>query len=229
MKSTTSLLLFILSFSASFAQTGSSYLLMNYNLQSRQSYSFQLPGSSHYLSGREVFPIGIQWVKYKNQNSAMRYGFTIVSQPLPGYEYSYAIADTFYQQQKVYNVLLPKFSAGKEWQKHIHKDVAIYGGADAAVGFMKNSQMDYLTKYNTNQPYYYSQRGTQSGSAYILNLSLRPFTGIRVNWNRFVVGYEASVPVNYTKVFSEDIHKIEGPKLQHQINLGYRLNAKKRK
>jgi hypothetical protein len=74
MKHTTLLLLFILSFSAVFAQTGSSYLMMNFNLNKNKNY--YSPGH-FYSHSNNPFPIGLQWVKYNTENTAIRFGFTI--------------------------------------------------------------------------------------------------------------------------------------------------------
>lgn len=224
MKHTTLLLLFILSFSAVFAQTGSSYLMMNFNLNKNKNYYSPGPFYSH---SNNPFPIGLQWVKYNTENTAIRFGFTIFKKNLFSNYNNTSVGDTFQQTYNSYEALMPKFSIGKEWQKHIHRDVSIYGGADIGFAFMKSPVMYNEEWYIPNQSYRF--HGHETSSAFIMNLSARPFTGIRVNWNRFAVGYEASLPLNYTQVFSEGVHKLDGINLQHQLNLGYRINAKKKK
>lgn len=225
MKQVSLLSLFILSYSALSAQTGSSYLLMNFNI-SNSNYFARYHHQSPSGNSNTTFPIGLQWIKYNTPNTALRFGFTIFKKNLfSNYNSSYT-GDTFYSTYNSFEALMPKFSIGKEWQKHIHKDVSIYGGADIGLGFMKSPVMFNEDWYIPNSSYGFS--GRQTSSAFILNASVRPFTGIRVNWNRLVVGYEASMPVNYTQVFSEGVHKMDGLKLQHMLNLGYRINTKKR-
>lgn len=209
----------------SFAQTGNSYLMMNFNLNSGKNNYSHYPMVRNRFSNKDVFPIGIQWIKYKNDQSAMRYGFTLYSNKLSSNFSSSTNGDTSVFSGNSYEILTPKFTVGKEWQKHIHKDIVVYGGADLGFGMMKNPKMNIEERYaNSN---FMSYSASQTASVWAMNLSARPFMGTRINWNRFVVGYEASLPVNYTQVLGEDVRNVSGFKLQHQLNFGYQIKKKK--
>lgn len=214
----------------SFAQTGSSYLMMNFNLRSGNPYYANSYYSNPFFqtnrfSNSETFPIGLQWIKYHNDHSAMRFGFTLFTKTLQSKFAHSTIEDTSIYRSSSYPALIPKFTFGKEWQKHIHKDVVLYGGADIGFGAMKNPKMAVTQKYAMGS--FFSYSANQSASVWMLNLSARPFLGMRINWNRFVVGYEASLPVNYTQAVGEDVRNVGHLKLQHQLNFGYKLKKRK--
>lgn len=220
------IILVVLCSSSAFAQTGSSYLMMNFNLNSENNNRSYYPSVRNRFSNKDVFPIGIQWIKYKNEHSAMRYGFTLFSKRLfSNFSYS-TIGDTSVYKGNAYELLMPKFTVGKEWQKHIHKDIEVYGGLDLGFGMMKNPKMNIEERYTSSSFMGYS--AGQTASVLAFNLSARPFMGTRISWNRFVVGYEASLPVNYSQVIGEDIRNTSGLKLQHQLNFGYKLHSKKK-
>ncbi|MBK8145694.1 MAG: hypothetical protein IPK62_12225 [Bacteroidetes bacterium] len=135
------------------------------------------------------------------------------------------IDDTSFFRSNSYPALIPKFTIGKEWQKHIHRDVVLYGGADIGFGAMKNPKMDITQKYAMGS--FFSYSANQTASVWMLHLSARPFLGMRINWNRLVVGYEASLPVNYTQAIGENVRNVGKPILQHQLNFGYQIKKKK--
>jgi hypothetical protein len=231
MKKTLALALLLSSFVAAQAQTGKSYLMMNFNLQSQKNGFYQ----SYYNHGRSIsnnpiFPVGFQYIRNFTDNSAMRFGITLYQKNIMSNYNFYTIGDTSFQKYTSYDAVMPKISIGKEWQKHIHKDVDIYGGADVGFGMMKSNKMYNTDKYTSNSTgsYYYGSSMSNTSSM-IYNVSARPFAGIRVNWNRFTIGYEASLPINYTQVASEDIRSIDKPILQHQLNLGYKFGGNKRR
>lgn len=86
----------------------------------------------------------------------------------------------------------------------------------------------YKYKSNRTGSYYYGSSMSYS-SFLIYNVSARPFACIRVYRNRFTIGYEASLHINYTQVASEDIGTIDKPILQNKLNLVYKFVGNKRR
>ena len=209
----------------SFAQTGNSYLMINFNLNSGKNNYSNYPSVRNRYSNKDVFPIGIQWIKYRKDQSAMRYGFTLYTNKLSSNFSSSTNGDTSIYSGNSYEIVSPKFTVGKEWQKHIHKDIVVYGGLDVGFGMMKNPKMNIEERYTNSS--FMSYSASQTASVWTMNLSARPFMGTRINWNRFVVGYEASLPANYTQVIGEDVRNVSGFRLQHQLNFGYQIRKKK--
>jgi hypothetical protein len=132
------------------------------------------------------------------------------------------------QTYNSFNTLLPKINIGKEWQKQIHKDVELYGGLDLGLGMGRASKSVNTEKYISISSGSYTI-GSSNGvaSIFAFNVSARPFAGLRVNWNRFTVGYESSIPLNYTVINSESVNMVDKPKFQHQLNIGFKLRHKK--
>jgi hypothetical protein len=219
-------LLTLLAANNAMAQKNDSYLLLNINLKDKPNYYPYRPyGSrSSYAEGGSRF--GLQWIKNNSNTAAWRFGFSIYENSLISQGYSKQVADTFFYTYKGYEVLIPKLSIGKEWQKHIHKDVTVYAGGDLGFGLMKNPKMSIEERWiadSTGNNYNSSYAANQTDSRWIMTISIRPFAGMRMNFSRFTIGYEASLPRDYTCVLGDNIHKLNKATIQHQLSMGFKL------
>lgn len=215
------------------AQKNDSYLLLNYNFKPQSPYYIPYIGyAPRHFANRNSINLGLQWIRNNSNESAWRFGFSIHEDHLYTQGTSKQIVDTTYINYSGYDIILPKLSVGKEWQKHIHKDVTMYAGADLGFGLMKNGKMNVEERHvhSANNMYNYSSySANQSGSKLAMNISARPFAGLRMNFNRFTIGYEAGLPRNYTRVLGENLYKWDKPTIQHQLSMGFKLGKMRTK
>lgn len=222
MKKITLIIALAITTSTLFAQTGNSYLMMNFGIGRNLNYGYWNRGTH--------IPLGLQYIKGAKNNTAYRFGFNFSSTNFTKFHQGYYSNDTFYNSNTDYYINTANLSFGKEWRKQIHKDISIYAGADLGVGLGKSySNTNNNRMIKDSMGGYYNIGGYGFGQRNVaLNITARPFIGIRTDWNQFVVGYEASLPVNYTHVFGQNSNNVNGFRLQHQLSLGYKLGKKKK-
>lgn len=169
--------------------------------------------------------MNIQWIKADRKQSANRYGLGMYSKTINHNSYQ-TIGDTGYIVASYKHITAPMLQFGKEWRKFLHKDVHIFAGVDAQLAVGQNEY--YSTRYrhaDTVLTNYFSYYNTSLAAT----VGIRPFIGIRTDWNRFVIGYEMSMPFRYS--FTQDnkggIHPIDLLRINHQLSVGYRLNKRK--
>jgi hypothetical protein len=227
MKIICSIIFFIFSFLAINAQTRNSFIMLNYNLSHQDGYLETFYSSDGFIGSNKVFPIGLLYVKSVHKNSSLRYGLSLFQRNLFADYISYTSIDSSFSSYTSYDLAIPKLSFGKEWQKHIHNNVDLYGGADIGFGLMNSFKIKHTVRSGGSL----SQGGsTRTDPTLFYNITARPFTGIRFHWRSVAISYEASLPFNYIQALNEALKSLEKPMFQHQVSIGYRLgNLKKKK
>jgi hypothetical protein len=193
------------------AQTYNRFLLAN----------FKIFGAAEPYNSTPPFELLL--IKTKSNTSGMRYGFNVIHTPYNIYtKPDIKIGDTMYSEYKKVSALIPRISIGKEWYKNIHQDIKLYIGFDGVAGAMQNKTDSSFSKDYPNGSTTYGIFIKQP----VLNYSIetRPFMGLRTAWGRFMVGYQAGIPIQFLKQerFGADID------LLHQIQLGYAFNKRKK-
>jgi hypothetical protein len=223
--------LFILSTAFAKAQSTDNYLLLNTNISKRQNFQYynQYNQFSSYSFQRNILPrnlFSLQYVKHKDSFSANRFGIDLFSTVISSNGNSSFRNDTNFYSINQYEILVPKLTYGKEWRKYLHKDIMLFAGGDAGLGLTRTGKMVYNGVSTFNSSIW---SGSQNSSVWAGSISAKPFIGIRSVWNRFVVGYEASLPLTITKVFDKGVRPLVNANFEHKLSIGYAFKNKKKK
>lgn len=201
-------------------QKGNSFILGNVtNHIKANNYNANTPFGNlvHQTNG------GALYVKAISTNKAMRYGIGVGTRTTNFSAKNYVRRDTVFNTSIYNRSSVPRLILGKEWQKNIHSDVMIIGGADITAGGGANHEEETTSASFENGRELYINKATKGGFA--LYSGFTPFTGIRVCWGRLALGYSITMPIEIDAVFNESNFFNWETNFAHNLSVGIRFST----
>lgn len=190
---------------------------------SEPSYLMFRYSSKNFVRNEDRGTIGLQYIKGLKNQKAVRFGVELNSNYFTQHEWTPLNSDTNQHHIKTYMNTLVKASMGIEWRKQLHKDVILYAGIDGMLGIGVTNYYSNVYAYRNDGTYIENYSPFIYSKHMAIQAGVRPFSGIRANWNRFAIGYEAGLPLQYTYIPSLQTGRFQNIKVQHTLSIGLRL------
>ncbi len=217
------------------SKKGDDFILLNNNWNMGRNYYNYGPYGAYKGLPRNIqdHQFSLQYVRSMSKRKALRFSLGYKEHYFYGQSTYQNISDTTFQTYNGYSTQLPKVGIGMEWRKMLHKDVMLIGGGDVALGFsrLQREYSEFKTYQDSNGFRSLGYGTIRSNTGFGMHASLTPFTGLRVGWGRFAIGYTATLPFqfNMAKDGLEGMSEFN-INFQHSVSVGYRMyNRKKRK
>ena len=215
------------------SKRGNDFILLNNN------WNMNRVNNSYYSSYNGIFHnvnnhnFSLQYVKSIKRNQALRFSLGYQEHHFGGTGTSLLLGDTIFSNYRSSITNIAKLGIGMEWRKMLHNDVMIIGGADvnAGLGTLDQSINEYRQYKDSTGLYHTEGYGSVTQNSGLgIHTSLTPFTGIRVGWGRFAIGYAATLPITLDIARSKlETNTSIDIKFQHSVSVGYRIFNRKKK